>query len=93
MHDRMHLQIVRRSELLTAQMTTVLLHTGMRPLVLRQILLAEERLAAFTAFKRSWSHLMRLLVRLERVFAREILTAHLAYVRPHTQVGVDVLLE
>lgn len=65
----------------------------MRPLVLRQILLAEEALPALQALKRPGAHLVRLLVRLERVLRREVLPAQLAHVRPHASMRIDMLVQ
>jgi hypothetical protein len=92
-HDRVHLQVVRRTEPLPAEVTAELLNSRVGPFVLDQVLLAQESLGTLRASEWPRAHLMRLLVRPERVLRGEVLAALLAHVRPHPRVRIDVLLE
>ena len=92
-HDGVHLEVVRVPEGLAAEVAHVLLDAGVRALVLRQVLLRQERLGAVRALERPRPHLVRLLVRLVCVLAGEVLAAHLAHVRPQACVRVDVLFQ
>lgn len=78
---------------LTAKMARVIFDTRVGPLVLCQILLTQERFIALRTLEGSRSHFVRLLMRLERVFRSERLSAHLANVRPNSGVRIDVFVQ
>lgn len=92
-HNRVHLQVVWRSKLLSTQMARILFYSRVGALVLGEVLLAEERLAALLALIRPWSNLVRFLVCFEGVLGGEVLATQLANVGSDASVCVDVLVQ
>lgn len=92
-HDGVDFEVVRRTKPLATQMAAELFDPGVRPLVLYQVLLAQEGLGALVAGVGSRPDLVGLFVCFEGVFRGEIFAALLANVRSDSGVGVYMLFE